>query len=237
MSDLLNIIITTYDSGNGLRTKCLYATVKSLVDKLVYNKLYFIITDDSPSEHHENNVRPVIDLLEDNLLDYSIISTHGKGVGFAKNNALELAFQSSPYVLLSEDDWELKEEFNLHPHIRTLSEHSDTGMIRFGYLGGEMQAKLTSYSGVTYWELLHKSGFYVYSGQISLRSKHWYDVVGYHVEGVGPGREEEEMCHRYQDMVDVPKILWPADYGCTLNAGLFQNIGLDNSVNHVEPHS
>jgi hypothetical protein len=110
-------------------------------------------------------------------------------------------------------------------------------MIRFGYLGGEMLAKYTSLSNHTYWRLQHKSGHYVYSGQVSLRHQRFYKSLGNHAEGVQAGVEEEEMCHRYNDTTHPPDILWDAQFGCTINAGPFLNIGLDTSVNAVEPGS
>lgn len=234
MSELVTVIITTYDSGDGRRTVKLAQTIKELIFKLEYDNLHYIVTDDSIPEVHEKNVAFARTAFETNNIPHTIINTNRMGVGFGKNNALKLAFQSSPYVLLMEDDWLLSKKLDLYPHVKTLSEYSDIGMIRYGYLGGDMTAQLTSYGGTTYWKLLHKSGFYVYSGQVSLRSKNWYDRVGYHVEGIQAGKEEEELCHRYNDMQDVPVILWPAEFGVTINAGPFVNIGLDNSTNAVE---
>lgn len=237
MSELVNIIITTYDSGDGSRTGCFNDTVCALCDKLAYDNIHYIITDDSTPDIHETHLLFIRKYLYDHNIPHTILNTNRRGVGFAKNNALKLAFETSEIVLVTEDDWILQKPLNIYPHIKTLAEHSEVGIIRLGYLGGDMTAQYTSYNNVSYWKLLHKSGFYVYSGQISLRSKRgWYDKVGYHVEGVSAGKEEEELCHRYNDMKDAPIILWPADAGCTMNNSFFSNVGLGTSTNGVPPN-
>jgi len=50
-----------------------------------------------------------------------------------------------------------------------------------------------------YWDLQPASAMYIYSGQVSLRHKRWYDAVGYHAEGIQAGQEEEDMCRRYNN--------------------------------------
>ena len=78
---------------------------------------------------------------------------------------------------------------------------------------------------------------YVYSGQVSLRHKRFYDICGYHPEGVSPGEEELTFCKHFNGVEDAPKILWPATYGTTLNAPFipFVNIGMDISLNATQP--
>jgi len=109
-------------------------------------------------------------------------------------------------------------------------------MIRFGFLGGELLAKYIDYGSFrSYWWLLPNGGLYTYSGQVSLRKKEFYSAVGMHRTGISPGEEELDMCHRYNNAKNPLKILWPADYGCTLNAGPFKNVGMSMSLNAVEP--
>lgn len=240
MSDKLpvTVIITTYDSGNGERYKLLYRTVQGLVDNLVYENLRWIVSDDSTITPQE-----VIDTLSKMIpsMDVAFYNTSRRGVGYAKNNALRDAFKVSSLVILGEDDWLLRNPLDLLPHIQLMLDNPDVGIIRMGFLGGSLKATYTDYGyPLTYWAIDPSSGFYAYSGQISIRSKVWYDAVGYHAEGVQAGQEEEEMCRRTNELaatMTLPKILWPAQYGSTLNSpgGMFVNIGLGNSVNSVEP--
>ena len=227
---LLHIIITTYDPGDNSRFKLLFKTIEALKENIQYSNLAWIIADDG-SENFPK------DALYTMLEGYprTFLNAERKGVGRSKNLALRHAFTHSPFVLLLEDDWVLSQPLDLNAHVRVMQENTNVGIIRLGYLGGEMTGQFTGLSGRTYWKLLHKSGFYVYSGQVSLRHQRFYSSVGYHVESATAGKEEEEMCHRYNDIVSVPDILWPAELGCTINAGAFKNIGLVDSVNAVEP--
>lgn len=242
MTDLVNIIITTYDNGNGKRISLLEETIWALIFKLRYDNIHYIVTDDSEKDIYDTHYYRIASIFIGEDISYQMINTNRQGVGFAKNNALRQAFKDSPYVLLMEDDWLLKDPMNLLPHIEVLRDNEEVGMIRFGFLGGNMVATHTDYGfPKTYWTLHHQSGHYVYSGQVSLRHQRFYKKMGYHVERNGDGnpvqagQEEDEFCHRYNNTANPPTILWPCQYGSMLNCGPFLNIGLDNSVNAVNP--
>ena len=227
----LNVIITTYDSGDGARYNKLVRTVGALRSNLTCGDIHYIITDDSTPEVYEyayNDFGSGWD-------NTTFINTNRKGVGFAKNNALRIAFETSDQVLLTEDDWLLKEPLDIGKHMEVLADNENVGMIRFGFLGGKMGATYTDYGfPKTYWTLHSGSGHYVYSGQVSLRHKRWYDSMGFHDENCQAGEEEDAYCHRFNKFENPPDILWPAEYGSTLNAGAFLNIGMDHSTNAVQ---
>lgn len=230
----VTIIITTYDPGNNSRFPLLYQTIKGLQQYLDYPNLRWTITDDGSSNHQEM-VAGVNSLLEGQ--DLRIFNTERRGVGYAKNNALKEAFTISPIVLLLEDDWLLVQKLPLVKYVQHLLDHPDTGMIRFGFIGGTtLTATLVGYSPFdTYWQLTQGSDVYVYSGQVSIRSEGFYRAVGFHDEGKTPGDEELEMCKTYNGTPNAPKILWDASFGVTLNSGPFHNIGMGNSLNSVAP--
>lgn len=236
MNDLVTVIITTYDSGDGKRTKALNDTLFSLLTKLNYgNNLAFIITDDSLPEVHKKHILETSIMLEDYQWPAQIINTNRSGVGFAKNNALKLAFETSDMIFMLEDDWELKEPLYLEKHVDVLKTNPEYSVIRFGYLGGTFDASYVDLGSFKYYWHLHRgSGVYIYSGQVSLRHKRFYEGIGWHLEGVSPGEEELDMCKRFNACENCGSILWPAEYGTTLNAGPFINIGLDLSTNHVK---
>jgi hypothetical protein len=234
---LVTIIITTYDPGDNSRFNLLFRTIDALKTNLDYPNLAWVIADDG-SEHFP--AETLFTMLDGYPRTFT--NANRKGVGKSKNIALQHAFTHSPYVLLLEDDWVLKEPLDLIPPVEVLRDNYNVGMIRYGFLGGGMEAIYTDYGLTkTYWTLKHKSGHYVYSGQVSLRHKRFYDSLGMHAERdekgkpIAAGVEEDELCHRYNDAMNVPDILWPAHLGCTLNAGAFVNIGLDSSVNAVVP--
>lgn len=236
MSDKIavTIIITTYDPGDNSRYPLLYRTIQALVDKLVYPNLYWTITDDSLNVNEEMQSK-VKEIIPGDRITF--FNTTRKGVGYAKNNALKDAFAQSPFVFLLEDDWELKEPMDLLTHVQVMLDNPEVSMIRFGFLGGDIEASYKRYNDTTYWVLKPKSGFYVYSGQVSLRHYSFYSELGFHAEGLQAGQEEEDMCWRYGQLENPPLIAWPASYGSTLNSGLFNNIGMGSSVNAVSPQS
>ncbi len=229
----ITVIITTYDPGNNSRFSLLYQTIEGLTKNLLYPNLKWIITDDGSSNHNEmaDKIRC---LLVDR--DVTIFNTERKGVGFAKNNALREAFKISPITLIGEDDWRLDEPLDLLKHVQLLLDYEENSIIRFGYLGGTFTASYDGYGPFSnYWFLHQGSGVYIYSGQISLRHQRLYLAVGWHKEFCTPGEEEIDFCIRYNGTPNAGKILWPAEYGCILNAGPFKNIGMGVSLNGVVP--
>lgn len=269
---MFTIIITTYN-----RTELAAKTIEGLLINLVDTDRQWILADDGSDEGHLETLYGVFP--HDEIVH--VTQAGRQGVGKSKNIALEKAFETSPYVLLLEDDWYLAEPLSLAPHMRIMDEHFHVGMIRFGFLGTMPHENFTGiyrdYGNFhAYWELQPRSAHYIYSGQVSLRHKRYYDFVGYHAEGLAAGEEEEDMCRRYANasqmnwllhnldtintmapmlplnpshfeqlqttyrritsaykVVPIPTILWPAEYGCTMNAGPFKNIGLDSSLNAV----
>lgn len=204
MSDKLpiTVIITTYDPGDNSRYPLLLKVCEALAKNLKYPNLRYLITDDTKSYDHHLQMVDATQLYLGEGVEIQYINTAGRGVGFAKNNALREAFKVSPIVLLMEDDWLLTEPLDLLPHVQLLLDHDDIGIIRMGFLGGDMTAKRMDYGSwdAAYWWLQAGSGFYVYSGQTSLRHARYYSAVGWHDENCTPGQEEESMCWRYGNL-------------------------------------
>jgi hypothetical protein len=236
MTEPLSIIITTFDAGEGSRTNLLYSTVWYLQQNLIYPELFWIVADDGSPKQQEH-LKGTINYLESKEQNFVVTDSERAGVGKSKNIALNEAFKKSPYVLMLEDDWILNKPFSVDSYVKILSEYSEVGMIRLGYLGGTMKASYLAYNDISFWDLERGSGVYIYSGQVSLRHQRFYESCGYHPEGVSPGEEELEFCKKYNGTENAPKILWPAAYGTTLNAPHvpFINIGLDFSTNAVQP--
>jgi len=229
---LLTVIITTYDPGDGKRTQVASRTIESLLQHLQYDNLQWIIADDGSAEGH---VETLAKLLEGKPYHISVVPR--LGVGASKNAALRKAFETSPMVLLLEDDWVLIQPLSLTPYVNLLIEHEDLGMVRFGYLGGNLEAAFEGDAHLSYWRLKRGSGVYVYSGQVSLRHKRFYDVVGFHQEGISPGEEDLEMCKRFNGTENALAIVWPANIPCTFNAGLFRHDDHGVSLNNITPGS
>lgn len=230
----VTVIMTTYDKGQGIRTQVARKTLEGLFTNLRYPELRWIVVDDDSPKHTEH----ISQIIAGHETAVKVLKTDNHaGVGNAKNIALKEAWKESPVVLLLEDDWYLPEPFDPLAHVQTLLDHSDIGMVRLGYIGGDgLEATLFGYNLFrNYWRLKRGSNVYVYSGQISLRHKRFYDIVGYHDEGISPGEEELAMCKRFNGTDNAPDILWPAEYAVLLNSSPFKNIGFDSSLNSVIP--
>jgi glycosyltransferase involved in cell wall biosynthesis len=113
---LVNIIITTYDPGDGSRTLLLAETVRYLILNLSYPNVHYIISDDG-SPNHDQHIEFSKLAFDVNSISYEIINVERQGVGKSKNTSLQQAFAQSPYVLLLEDDWKLKQPLDLFPYM------------------------------------------------------------------------------------------------------------------------
>lgn len=230
---MISIIITTYDRGDGSRTKLCIRTIEGLREHLDVPELHWIIADDGSNK--ETHLDPIAQALEGTDYEFSVVQR--KGVGVSKNTALQKAWKYSDVVLLLEDDWYLRQPLPLERFAALLRNNPELGMVRLGFLGGTtMEAKLRDFGFPnTLWELRQGSDVYIYSGQVSVRHQRFYKACGYHAEGLTPGEEELEFCRRYNGVKDAPKILWSCEFGSMINTGPFINIGMDSSLNAEQP--
>jgi glycosyltransferase involved in cell wall biosynthesis len=233
MREPLGIIVTTYN-----RPSTAVPTIISLRDNLVYDdgpRFWIIADDGSPTAY--------IDQLKGLLPNEQVFVTNANrhGVGASKNIALRQAFISTRLVLLLEDDWCLADKFNITSYADLLIANPRVGVIRLGYLSHGIKADLVGdvegYGPMCYWRIVPNSDQYAYSGQISLRSVNWYNTIGYHQEGVNPGAEELNMCGRYNTSPNPPEILFPANIASHFQCSPFKNIGMNASLNNVQPEN
>jgi glycosyltransferase involved in cell wall biosynthesis len=223
----LAIVMTTYN-----RPQTAVPTLQALACNLRFDgSVSMVIADDGSPEGY------VRDLLQHVPAEWQPQTTcaERKGVGHSKNLGLELAYTKADVVLLMEDDWVLKQATDITPYYTCLCNDRDgIGMIRLGWLSHDISARLTKYGELLYWDLVPGSGLYGCSGQVGLRHRRFYDVMGWHSLRCSPGEEELDMCHRWNRM-KKPKILWPAHVPIGLGEGVFANNGMGCSLNRVVP--
>lgn len=225
--NLLSVIMTTYN-----REQSAKATLEGLVKHLKYPKLHWIIADDGSPEPYRQGLENYLKSLTSD--EVSVTNAARKGVGHSKNLALNLAFTKSKYVFLLEDDWVLDSDLDLVPHMQAMEENTDVGMVRFGYLSTGLTLEYVGRSGVGYLKLIRNSHAYVYSGQVSLRQKSWYEAHGFHKEGLAPGEEELDFCFRFNaGEPSWPDIFWPANI--PVYWGPFKHVDFGISLNGVVP--
>jgi hypothetical protein len=219
---LLFILITTFK-----RSHLAVQTIEGLKKYLRYAPIAWHIADDgTPDPEHIPTLIKAIG--EDQRITTS--NSNRGGVGKSKNLGLQEVFKHTPLVLMLEDDWVLSQPLDLYPHVDVMLGREDVGMIRFGFLGGPMDAHLDDMHGPFsyYLTLKQGSGVYIYSGQVGLRHKRFYDICGYHDENTSPGEEELEFCRRYNRTENAPLILWPSTIPAAF--GPFRNRKINNNA-------
>lgn len=165
-----------------------------------------------------------------------VVDAQRRGVGAAKNMALDRARAYGEVVLMLEDDWVLTRDLSLDSYAQALT--GDVGMIRLGWMAKDITCRLIEHAQGLYWDICRGSGCYGYSGQVSLRHRRFYDDLGMHALGLSPGEEELDMCRRW-NCNGKTRILYPAELDLRLNGehALFRNIGLGCSLNGIVPEN
>jgi hypothetical protein len=213
-----------YEPGDGIRTGFLKQTLDGLLNCFeTRRKVHLILADDSPYDGH----RLVLDQTKQ-YKDFikEVTWTAGQGLGANLNFAVKHALTLSDTVFVLENDWVMQYAYNIDRHIDILETDSSIAMIRFGFLGGHMQAAYNDH----WWRLKRGSGHYVYSHQVRAYHKRFFEAYGWFLEGVSPGTCEDHMCARVNYANRGADICFPTDIPTYLNAGLFHNIGTAYSL-------
>lgn len=221
----LGIVFTTYN-----RAQTAVPALKALAGLRYDGDIRLWLCDDGTGSAYTDSLCSVCPV------PVTVIDAGGRGVGHSKNLGLARAFAETDTVLLMEDDWVLQRDLDVNAYVKCLRQTPDLGIIRLGWLSVDISARLVGVDGVCYWDLVPDSGVYGCSGQVSLRHKRFYDVVGYHGLGMSPGEEELDMCSRW-NRCKSPRIFWPADIPCGLGKGVFANNGLGVSLNRSRPRA
>lgn len=205
----ITIVITTHN-----RTDTAIKTIESLVKHIVYPKLKWCLCDDRSTGDH---VARVMDKFgELGVEDVKICRTTNVewGLGASMNNGLRYAFSNSPIVLTVEDDWLLKKDLDLGPYVSYMLGHEDCGTIRFGFLYVHDGVVLGNDNGLLT-EITMRNGdvsAWTITNQIALRHRRFYDQFGMYMENCHPDISERNMCLRYNEAKDKPKVYWPTSF-------------------------
>ncbi len=216
----ISILLITYK-----RYELALRTIKGVCQHLHYlGPLHWHIADDGSGGGHVLALQYV-------LKEYAPASTvtisdaHRAGVGRSMNLGIHACLEHSDYWLHLEDDWELRQPFDLHPCIMLLRDCPGYGMVRLGYLQAGMQAETFGCGPHLWWHLRRDSsdGF-VFAGHASLRHRRFHDAYGAYAEGLAPGDTEAEYAARFLRTAG-PEVAWPAWVGCW---GPFAHIGAES---------
>ena len=213
----LAIVLLTYK-----RTNEAVATIQGLIKFLGYEKekrAWYIADDGSPEAH----LKSVLNQLESS--GEKMLGYHSKrfspytGIGW--NKGIGMGFQYSDFVLVMEDDWILKEPFDIHPFVEMLVQREDVGLVRLGGLAVGNTVEIVGHNGHHYFRY-HKDKQYAYSGNPQIRHARFVKAYGvYSEEKLNPGELELNYDGRIRAQ-DGPEIWRPSDIP---GWGIFAHIG------------
>jgi hypothetical protein len=215
----LCIVLLTY-----LRTEMAARTIKGIADNLDYPKelvSFYIADDGSPHEHMDAIYATVL------AGGFKVSGYHnqkfqpGPLCGIGWNTALKKAYQISPYLMLLEDDWVLREPLDIRPYMWVLKENEKVGMIRLSNLTTDNVLQVRVHNGTHYFQYLRQARF-CYSGNPHIRHLRFNQYYGFFDTDKSPGDIEVYFDGKFRWMKDGPNIWRPA----ALNEwGPFDHIG------------
>lgn len=217
-------LLTTYQ-----RTETALRTIRGVKQYFQWPNIGFVIVDDGSSDDHRHALTSEIG----STYHTWVYNGQRQGVGHNMNVGFRYIWEQGSFLtLLLEDDWELREPFDAMPYVKLLWNHSDIGMIRFGYLSAGIKATLESRENLLWWVFQHNPHYqYNFAGHAQLQHKRFWDALGAYKEGLAPGATELYRCSQYNTTKDAPKIVWPAEWGIW---GKWHHIGSD-SLADTEP--
>lgn len=225
MSDLpsIGIALVTY-----ARTDLAVRTIRGMSEHFIWPKdkrAWFVNDDGSPKEH--------VDAIRQTLLEcgetLSFMNTQRFGGGTYScgkgwNLALGNAHQYADYVIMLEDDWELKDDLDVSRYVKMLEEREDVGLVRLGTLAVGNTVEIVGHGGVHYLKYSREQP-YSYSGNPSIRHTRFTKAYGFFAEDKNPGEIELDYDWRFRHS-EGPDIWRPAEINPW---GAFGHIGTDKS--------
>lgn len=206
-------ILLTYE-----RTEYALRTIAAARRQLRYPDLRWYIADDGSRPEH-------LAAVQEALQGEQIAGWHtlpGGTYGANANRAWDAAAAVSRLTFWLEDDWELRQPFDLRPYADLLMDDERFGMVRLGYLNLGMAGLTIGHAGRLYWWLNRESPeAYVFTGHPALRHQRFRDAYGPYTEGLRPGETELSYAWQYRTLPG-PGIVWPAGLG---ENGVFGHIG------------
>jgi len=198
------IILITY-----ARTDYALRTIDGIIKHLKFDGglSWYICDDASPGDHYQT----ITEHLKNN--GQHICGEHSEKLGYGGgvNKAWRVASQTAPVTLWLEDDWELRDDFNITPYVELLNGRDGIGMIRLCHMPIGLTAETVGYDGLMYLQM-QKDRQYTFSGNPHLKHDRHMLIYGDYPTGENPGNTE--IAHDWQVRNTAgPFILWPLAIG------------------------
>lgn len=211
------ILMTTYT-----RTEIAIQTIRGIKENFHYPNIGWMITDDATGGEHLSRLRSEIG----NTYAVEVYDNEARrGVGHNMNYGLRRIWEmGADLTLMLEDDWYCHKPFEPYSSVNLLMNHSDIGMVKWGYLSAGANADIIARENKL-WLKFNQNGYqYIYTGHASLRHKRFHQSVGMFSEGLRPGQNELDFCAKYNSK-GTPSIVWDMDFG---HQGPFAHIGSES---------
>jgi len=211
---------------------------------LKYPHLHFHICDDGSGEADDGSGKKHVDVISEAIVAGGhTVTAHEmerKGdtfksacnIGGSINRGVQLAHQQGVDIhLMVLDDWSLKWNLDIRPHVETLAKHQGAGMIRYGYvvpgLGAVTMGFETEMHGnhyYLYWRLIRdwclhnpysKNDPYLVCMMAYLAHYRFFESYGWIPEHLPPGETEVKWVWQYNRhplQETGPQILVPIGY-------------------------
>ena len=213
----LVICLLTYQ-----RTDYALRCIDTVVENLRFDgPIGWYVGDDGSAPHH---VGKVIDALS--VRDAEVIGMHSQrmGPGPSWNRAIEKALEVSDFWLHLEEDWTLNRELDVTPYIQLLTERTDVGMVRLGYLAVGLDLFSVGHAGRHYLQM-QRSTQYAVSGNPAIRHRRFHEAYGGYPADRNPGECEIMLDAAFRAKAG-PEVWWPVDLG---GWSVFGHIGQQQS--------
>lgn len=224
----LTIMLLTYNRLD--YAKATIASVLRFIRSEKYDLRVHIASDgdtDAYINELENFVIEMCANLGQHINSLTFTVTDHESYGASYNLATQVVHDYPGYVLVLEDDWELRRELDADLFIEALDE-LEAGCMRLGYLGftQPLRAEFASSHGRLWLRLDPASAEpHVFAGHPRIESIAWQRSVGPWPEGLEPGQTEFAVAHIAESRHGV---IWPVQevkpYG-----DLFVHIGAERS--------
>lgn len=224
----ISVMMTTHN-----RTAVACFCLESLIQKLRYSgRIHWIVCDDRSEDGHCKALESKFKQF--GTSDYVILRTSNEryGLGASMNNGLKEAFKYGEIVLTTEDDWYLKNIYNIDDFVKLIYTQKNIAGIRIGAMG---QSTLTDSSIKGFKRVSgDRKRQDVFNNQIMIRHKRIFDAIGYMKENCDSKTQEYDLYRRYNFISDYGRsdkfiVLWPSNYDVNTLYGKnnpFYHIGL-----------
>lgn len=183
----LAVVVVTYN-----RTNALHTTLAALFQHLYYvGPKHLIVTDDGSTDGTQDMIASLA--MPDGWA-LTLVQNHRRMMGGNTNAGLYHAFTMTDYVLQLQDDMQLTQSLDLHPHIDKLHDDPTAGFIRLWGVGGHAYHGAMEGNYLRVW--WHSPELHIPSDRPHVKHRRFHNYFGFYPEGLPSAETEATWCHQ-----------------------------------------